>query len=481
MAPVHWGIQDPAYPLDEYGEVIGHIPQVERTYTYIHSAYPHINEHQLAIGESTTEQRSELDLEKGEGEQIMTIEQAQIFALQRCTRARDAVELIGGLMVRYGFLPSAEGSESLFVGDTSEVWVFEVLAVGKGWTRASGKPGAIWAAQRVPDDHAVMIPNWSIIKEIDADDTANFLVSKNYKQEAINRGWYDPSSGFPFIWQEAYAPVPHEWATSRFWLFHTTFAPNAAQWPDRSLAKGPAQTINQYYQYVEPVSIYPFSVAPEKKISVRDVIAFQRSTFSDTIYDITAQPQWLVPDGEGGLMKSPLATPFPDGYLRALLNLTNRRPVARHRGHYGMVAQVRDWLPDAVGGVLWVYQDNPHISPYVPVYAGVQDTAESYKIYDPKAYDDRSMRWAVDFVDNLAGLRFQEAVLDVRAERDPFEDRLFADQERIETEAMRLYGEDPEEAKVFLTGYTTGVMDEAFELYTRLRGKLITKYSNNHW
>jgi dipeptidase len=54
MAPVYWGIQDINRPLDDYGEILGYIPQVERTYTYFHSAYPHMNEHQLAIAESTT-------------------------------------------------------------------------------------------------------------------------------------------------------------------------------------------------------------------------------------------------------------------------------------------------------------------------------------------------------------------------------------------------------------------------------------------
>ncbi len=40
-------------PLKTYGEVIGHIPQVEQTYRYFHSAYSHMNEHQLAIAETT--------------------------------------------------------------------------------------------------------------------------------------------------------------------------------------------------------------------------------------------------------------------------------------------------------------------------------------------------------------------------------------------------------------------------------------------
>ncbi|MCP4661059.1 MAG: peptidase [bacterium] len=480
VAPVHWGITETGRPVDDFGEVLGSIPQVERTLTYFHSAYPHLNERQLAIGESTTVQRPELELEQGEGEQIMTIEQAQVFALQRATKAREAVELIGDLMVRYGFLPSSgKGSEALVIGDPGEVWVFEVFSVGPGWTRASGRPGAIWAAQRLPDDHACMIPNWSIIKEIDPEDTARFLVSENYMQEAIDRGWYDPSSGRPFVWQEAYAPLPLEFATSRFWLFHHTFAPAAGPWADRSLKDDPGQTLNQYYQYVEPLSLYPFSVAPERKISIQDVMTFQRSTFENTIYDITAQPQWLVPDGEGGMVTSPLATPFPNSDLRTLLRLTNRRPVARHRGHYGMVTQLRDWLPDAIGGVYWVYLDNPYVSPYVPIYAGVREIGPSYQIYDPEVYDEGSARWAVDFVDNLAGLRFQDAMADVRAERDPFESGLFADQATVEAEAVRLHADSPQAARDYLTRNTQAAMTEVLEMYTRLRGTLISKYTNN--
>jgi dipeptidase len=47
MADVHWGILDILRPLDDFGEVIGQIPQAEHTFAYFHSAYPHMNEHQL--------------------------------------------------------------------------------------------------------------------------------------------------------------------------------------------------------------------------------------------------------------------------------------------------------------------------------------------------------------------------------------------------------------------------------------------------
>jgi len=479
-APVYWGITETGRPLRDNGDVLGTIPQVSETYAYIHSAYPHINEFQLAIAESTINQRPELVTSRETGKQIMTVEQAEVFALQRCKKARVAVQLIGSLMETYGFLPSSgDGGEDLVIGDPDEAWVMEIFGVGPGWTRESGKPGAIWAAQRIGDDQALMIPNWSIIKEINPNDKANFIVSTNYLQEAIDRGWYNPASGKPFIWQDIYAPLPVEFATSRFWLFYSTFMPHLAEWPNRKLDKNPFKTISPYYQYVEPLSLYPFSATPEKKISVHDIIAFQRSVYAGTIYDMTAQPQWLVADDKGGFKLSPLATPFPGSDLRALLKLSYRRMVARHRGHYGMVCQLRSWLPDAIGGLYWVYQDNPYISPYVPIYAGCSDTSPSYQNYDPEKYSDASARWTIDFVDNLCNLRFQDASQEVLAKRQPFEDKIFADQEKVEKEALRLYTVNPKKAKAYLTAYCREVMEKVPPLYIEIRNRLITKFTNN--
>ena len=481
QAAVYWGIQDAKKPLTDNGLILGYIPQTEKTFKYFQSAYSHVNEYQLGIGESTTAQRDELVCTRENGEQIMTIEQAQIFALQRYKNAKNAVKFIGNLMIKYGFLPSSgDGSETLVIADTEEIWVFEVFGVGAGWTSESGNPGAIWAAQRLPEDRATMIPNWSIIKEINVEDTENFMVSTNYMQEAIDRGWHDPSSGMPFIWQNAYTPIPAEYATSRFWLFHQTFVPNLKEWPDRFPDGNVYKGISPYFQFVEPLSIYPFSVKPEEKISVQDVMAFQRSTYEGTIYDMTYDPNWLVTNDKGGYEKSPLATPFPSSDLRKLLKITYRRPVARHRGHYGMVLQLRAWLPNEIGGVYWVYLDNPYFSPYVPIYTGNLSTHESYKTFNPNKYDEKSARWAIDFVDNLANLKFQKIAEDVRTTRTPFEENIFNNQAAIENEALELYKNNPETAQKFLTNYSNKLMNDVRKMFIDLRNKIITNYTNNH-
>jgi dipeptidase len=479
-APVHWGIQDIHRPLDDYGDILGYIPQVEKTYTYFHSAYPHMNEHQLAIAESTTSQREELKVDMAICKQIMTVEQAQAFALQRYTSAREATAFIGQLMSKYGFLPSCAGeSETLVVGDTEEIWIIEIFSVGSDWDPESGEPGAIWVAQRVPDDHALVVANWSIIKEVDETDTENFMFSSNYRQVAIDKGWYDPEGSKPFILQEVYAPVFREWASNRMWLFYSTYAPGYAQWPERKLEDGHMMGYNQYIQYVEPISLYPTSVKPELKISIQDVMAFQRSTFEGTIYDKTEDYDWYVPDGEGGMKKSPLATPFPSKDMRELLDINNRRNVARPQGFYGMIAQLRSWLPDPIGGIYWVFLDNAYTSPYVPIYAGTQEIADCYKNFDPTTYSNKSACWAIDFVDNLLYLKWQEAVKDVWRVRDPYEEQLFSERDHVDNEALELYRKDPEKALEFLTNYSRGKMETVLDMYNELHDQLIVKYSNS--
>jgi len=480
MTPVYWGIQNEQQPLDSYGDTLGFIPQVRETYQYIHSAYSHINEFQVAIGESTMSQKEALQVEKGaDTRQIMTVEQAMIFALQRCKTAREALEVITSLIDTYGFLPSCgPESECLAIADPNEVWILEIFSVGPGWDPESGEPGALWAAQRLPDDEVTMIPNWSIIKMIDIGDTSNFRASSNYQQVAIHHGWWNPESGKEFIWQEVYAPVPREWATSRFWLFNALYNPGLPELPDR-WTTDPFKGDDQYTQFVEPLSLYPFSFKPNKPLTVQDIMAFQRSTFTGTIYDKEMAPEWYLPTDSGTLVRSVLTTPFPTIELRKLLNINRRRNVARARGEYGMIAQLRSWLPNEVGGIYYVYVDNAYTSAYVPIYAGVTDVAECYKRWDKAHFDDNSIRWCVDFVDNLLYLRWQDAVKDLHAVRDPFEQAFFDDQAEVDKMAAELLQKDPEKGRAYLTTLTIDRMNMAHRMFKDLRITLIEKYTNN--
>lgn len=479
MAPVYYGLLTANQTGQEQPEILGYIPQARQTYTYFHSAYSHINEYQLCIGESTMSQRPELQVAKGEGQQIMTVEQAAVFALQRCKTAREALDLITSLMEKQGFLPSCgPESECLTLADPREVWILELFSVGKGWTPRSGEPGVIWAARRLPDDQVAVIPNWSIIKEIDLSRPDEYRASSNYREVAVEKGWYDPASGRPFCWQEAYAPVPREWSMNRFWLFYETFAPGSVAIPRRT--DDPYRNLDQYTQYVEPLGAYPFSVVPARKLSVQDIMAFQRSTFEGTIYDKENDAAWYYPDAASGkAVKSKLATPFPTGEMQKLMKTTRRRAVARMDGEYGMVAQLRSGLPRQIGGVYWVFVDNAYTSPYMPFFTGTTVVPEVYRTYNPDVYSDSSARWAVDFVDNLLYLNWQDGKLDLQAARQPLEASFFARNVEIEREYMALASKNPRKAAELLDTYAETCAGEIMQTYRMLRNTLLVKYTNN--
>ncbi len=464
-APVYWGLQNipKGSTYADRGEIIGYIPQVSHTYAYFHTGYPQMNEYQLGIAETTISQKNEVRVTYGTCKQIMTIEQAQLFALQRCKTSRDALDTITGLLEKYGYLPSCCGKfddgEALLIGDPNELWIHEVFSVGDGWDPASGEPGAVWAAQRVPDDHIKLECNHPTIGLIDPKNPDQ-KVSGNYMSLAVKLGLYDPKGGKPFVWHEVYAPPPTEGNMLRVYLFHSIFAPS-----------------QRHYRVWDPLDYYPFSVKPDKKVSVQDVIAFNRNTLEGTVWDMTADLDWKVEDGKGGFVKSPLTTPIPTKEMRELLDITWHRTISQ--GSYAMIAQMRSWLPDPIGGVYWFSVEQRAHSVYVPLYAGIARVNPLFSVFNPEVYQHDSLRWAIKFADSLLYLRYQDAIKTLREVRDPLEAGFFANQAQTDKTALELYRQSPDRAKQFLTDYSWNQVDEAMKAYTGLRYTLIQKYAVN--
>ena len=67
----------------------GSIPEVPETYGYIYSIYPCINEHQLAIGESTFDGKEVMRSDKG----MFNLYELTRLMAERCKTAREAIAL----------------------------------------------------------------------------------------------------------------------------------------------------------------------------------------------------------------------------------------------------------------------------------------------------------------------------------------------------------------------------------------------------
>jgi dipeptidase len=97
------------------------------------------------------------------GKASIEVREMSKIALERTTTARDAILLMGALAEEHGFYAAdwsggdaskGEGGEALTVVDKTEAWVFHVLADDTG-------ASAVWAAQRVKDDHVSSVSSLS--------------------------------------------------------------------------------------------------------------------------------------------------------------------------------------------------------------------------------------------------------------------------------------------------------------------------------
>lgn len=445
----------PAYKHEQIGE----IPQVEHTNGYLNTAYPSMNEHQLAIGESTFGGRDELQSDKG----LIDCQRLCQLMLERASTAREAIRLAGRLTKEYGW---NDYGECLTIADEEEVWHFEIVGPGKG------KVGSIWAAQRVPDNHISVNANASRIRQINPDDPGHYMASDNIKEVAKEKGWWDEEEG-PFEFCYAYAPDSRKSvaARRREWRVFDLLAP--------SLDLSPT------------AENYPFSVKPDEKVKVSNLVDVFKDYYQGTPYDMRRNTTWENEEGEQEI--SPLANPFMPYDQLAIedvsggwyhvdedndeIRFLGERTIARWYTMYGTIIQCRSWLPDEVGGVVWLAQDNIASSIYIPVFAGTTQLPESYSTPGrTNGFTRESAWWAFNRLGTLTAQRWGDMHKDVDAVWDPWQKKLFEQQEEIDRKAQKLYEQDPEKAKEFLTKYTNKWGNKVVEKAWNLGDQLWTKY-----
>ena len=369
MHPVLRGTMHTRFRGDTTGvKLMGEIPEAAHTYAYLNTAYPCLNEKQLAIGETTFSGPDTLVNPAG----WFTIEELERIALQRCDNARDAIRLMGALAEEYGY---GDEGECLTVADKNEVWQFEIVGIGKE------RIGAAWVAQRIPDDHVAVSANVPRIGKINRG-SKDMMASANVEQVALDNGLWDGKGTFIF-WKAFNADYAkgrnfHD----REWFILNHFAPS----------------LGLTYDMDE----LPFSVKPEHPVDVREVMALYRETYEGTDFDMTRNVKLARParqDQPADTIVSPVANPWLTTTMRNTLNtiapgtIEFRRTVAVAWCAYSHVTQLRAWLPDSVGGICWLSVDNPGQSPRIPVFCGTTALPKAYETCGQKQYVPDCALW----------------------------------------------------------------------------------------
>lgn len=416
------------------------IPEVAHTRAYHHGMFGYMNDAQVAIGESTVGcQRRMLNPTPAAK---MDLTMLTLLAMERAGTAREAIKIMGELGEKYGYGFNDDG-EMLAVSDPNEAWIFEIMPVGSLWTPASGKPGAVWCAERVPDDEVSVCPNESRIGEIDLAKPDLFMASPNAVTLAVEMGFYDPKGGKPFNWKRAYSPVEGSAASTngriqRLWRFFDIVAPSLKLKPET------------------PNMDLPFSVKPDKKLSLQDVMDMTRDRSYGTPFD-------PVQGIRGGPFKNP-------NYYR------QTRVIDDARAEYTTVTQCRGGLPGPVGGIVWLSFGSQDTACYMPFYAGVTDLPKSLTVGDHWVFNRDSARWAFDYVDFHVQVAYSEAIKDVKAAQAKYEAETMARIPEIDRQALELYKKRPAEATRFLTGFCLNNANTVVAAWWKLGDDLLVKY-----
>lgn len=377
-------------------EPIGYVDQAERTYGRYEASYGAMNERGLSITESTCGAKT-VGTSLPDGKALFWIGELSQIALERCATARCAVDLMGDLAVAYGFYgeQEVEGSgETLLLADTNESWVFSVLSSPDG-------ASAVWCAQRVPDDHVTVVANMYTIRGVNLTDPSRFRFSENMLRVAEEQGWWDGET-YPFDFTRAFSigEYGHQYYSGRrMWRVLSLMAPRL----NLSATLG----VNA------SVPTYPFSVKPERDVTVAMLRELNRDHYEGTPYDMTK-----------GMAAGPFGSPNRlDGGTRFFPQPRGawERPIAMYRTSYSLIIAPSE----KSDGVLWYAPHNPHASVYVPFFqraAGHPNAVPpSYAEGSQDAFDffsvvqERNAWWATAHVMNWMDRMYSFMVGDVVA------------------------------------------------------------------
>lgn len=425
---------------------LGAIPEVAHTYSVIGN----INEHQVAITESTWGGREELVNPEG----LLDYGSLMWIGLQRSKTAREAIKVITDLVAEYGYHSSGE---SFSIADKNEVWILEMI--GKG----PGRKGAVWVAMRIPDNAICAHANQSRIQQIKFNDPENCLYSKDVIDFAREKGYFKGKDK-DFSFQKAYNPWTFgglRGCEARVWAFFNKFADGM----DKHLALAMGD-VNQ-----EPMPLY---VVPRRKLTVGDVRDMMRDHYEGTPMDMNNDV------GAG-----PNHVPYrwrPMDWKSGGKTYFNERAIATQQTGFVLVAQLRNSLPDEVGGILWFGVDDANTAVFTPMYCSMLDVPECYRVGngDMITFSWTSAFWIHNWVANMAYNRYDLMIGDIRKVQSGLEDGYDKQIPQIDAEALRLLKESPAKAREYLTKTSIKLAQDATADWKKLGEFLLVKFMDGN-
>ena len=432
---------------------LGEIPQPAHTYRVVGN----VNEWQVTIAESTWGGRHRLSDKNG----IIDYGSLIYIALERSKTAREAIDVMTSLVSEYGYYSSGE---TFSIGDPNEIWVMDL--VGKG----TGNTGAVWVAQRIPDDCISAHANQARIHK--------FPQAKKKLNKKMNRYEVGDSCMFsadliPFGRTLGYegSDADFDFAATfgdldysafrgcdgRVWAFFNRYASGMERYFD-------------FVDMVEGAEVLPLYVKPDRLLSHRDIQDALGDHFEGTPWDMTK-------DVGGGPFHSPYRW-RPMHFEVDGVTYTHERAIGTQQTGFSFVAEMRGWLPREVGAKTWFAADDAATAIFMPIYNNILEAPLCLRVGngDMLTFSWTSAFWMTNWVANQCYSRYEDMKVDVDRVRNKIMDRWDAETDSIDAQAVALLKNSTSDVTAFLNEYTARESNGATEAYKELGIYLLVKY-----
>ena len=283
--------------------------------------------------------------------------------------AREGVLRVGELLEKYGTYEM----NGMAFADEKEIWWLETIG------------GHHFIAVRIPDDRVVMMPNSFGLDYFDLKDAyskqINNICSKDLKKfikdnhlDITNDGRFNPKVIFG-----SHSDQDHLYNTPRAWYMLKYFNPTTYDW------------IN-YPQYSPTSDNIPFSVVPERKVTIEDIKYVLSSHYQSTEYD---------PYGKGNKAGAYRSIGVPNSDDSGIL-------------------QIRPYMPNELKGIEWMSLGGSGFTACIPQYVNV-NSFPSYLSKTTKDVSTDYFYWNSRLIAVLVDAQYKKSVMeDERYQADVF-------------------------------------------------------------
>ncbi len=439
------------------GKFLGQIRQVEHTYSVVGN----INEHQVAIGETTFGGNPDC----GNPDGIVDYGALIYVTLQRAKNAREAIKIIAGLMADYGYYSSGE---SFSISDPNEAWIMELIGEGKD------KKGGIWVARRIPDGYISGHANQARITTFPL---ANGKTSISSDQ--MDR-IFDPD--VETVYAAHIFDVARKFGyegKDKDFSFSDFFAPmnfGAARFCEARVFSGfnkVNSSMGKYLDYAMGTDLHnrmPLWIKPDKKLTVHDVMGLMRDYYQGTPMDMT---QDIGAGPYDCIVRWRPMTWSVDGK-----DYFNERAISTQQTGFSFIAQSRNWLPDPIGGIIWFGVDDTYSTVYTPMYCGMTEVPHAFAQGNGSMmeFSDDAAFWVFNQVSNFAYTRYNDMIVDIQARQQQLEKDYVASVPFIDEVAGKIFQKDPAAARAFITRFSVDAGNRTTAEWKKLYTFLFTKY-----